>query len=343
MKSIKSCIGWFFRRSKKSVIESLEDIEEEIMDLENLRLSSIDRSRRYVFRLVVYSFVIFGLSFIVSYYYYWPSTSKGKVILLALSILYPLLIYILKLIFRAAFLRRVNKTDCRLKELRAEKRKLLEEVMEKETFNKAQQILVRFDPLSFTGIMAEEKDKTKSPLRNRIPSTPHTELRRRIPKDFTTCDGDTITEAAFATSKELPEKQPLNHQNQSTSNTQPCLLRPLLPRERTFIDRIVDVLVGDGPDKRYALICEHCFSHNGMALQEEFEYLAFNCCYCHHFNPARRVRPKPSVPSSIMQSNPVVTSDMGNHTSDLDNLPNPQSMETGGQTENFADDTAKYQ
>lgn len=28
-----------------------------------------------------------------------------------------------------------------------------------------------------------------------------------------------------------------------------------------------------------------------MALKEEFEYFAFRCCYCYHFNPARKLRP----------------------------------------------------
>lgn len=30
------------------------------------------------------------------------------------------------------------------------------------------------------------------------------------------------------------------------------------------------------PSCRYALICQQCFSHNGMALKEEFEYLGKN-------------------------------------------------------------------
>lgn len=47
---------------------------------------------------------------------------------------------------------------------------------------------------------------------------------------------------------------------------------------------------------RYALICKKCSSHNGMALREEFEFLAFQCCYCFHFNPARKQRPSPPPP-----------------------------------------------
>lgn len=49
--------------------------------------------------------------------------------------------------------------------------------------------------------------------------------------------------------------------------------RPVLPRERTLVDRLVDYLVGDGPSNRYALICRQCQSHNGMALKEEFEFI----------------------------------------------------------------------
>ena len=53
----------------------------------------------------------------------------------------------------------------------------------------------------------------------------------------------------------------------------PPLPRPVLPRERGYMDRVVEYLVGDGPSNRFALICKQCQSHNGMALKEEFEYI----------------------------------------------------------------------
>ena len=53
----------------------------------------------------------------------------------------------------------------------------------------------------------------------------------------------------------------------------PPLPRPVLPRERGYMDRVVEYLVGDGPSNRFALICRQCQSHNGMALREEFEYI----------------------------------------------------------------------
>ena len=36
--------------------------------------------------------------------------------------------------------------------------------------------------------------------------------------------------------------------------------------------QVIEYLVGDGPNNRYALICKQCCSHNGMALKDEFEF-----------------------------------------------------------------------
>lgn len=54
------------------------------------------------------------------------------------------------------------------------------------------------------------------------------------------------------------------------------LPRPVLPRDRTIFDRLADIVLGDGPQNRYALICRTCGSHNGMARKEEFDYLGIN-------------------------------------------------------------------
>lgn len=51
------------------------------------------------------------------------------------------------------------------------------------------------------------------------------------------------------------------------------LPRPVLSRDRTLFDRLADIVLGDGPQNRYALICRTCGSHNGMARKEEFDYL----------------------------------------------------------------------
>ena len=51
------------------------------------------------------------------------------------------------------------------------------------------------------------------------------------------------------------------------------LPRPVLPKERSFIEGVLEYVVGDGPQNRHALICKQCFGHNGMAFEEESGYL----------------------------------------------------------------------
>jgi len=43
------------------------------------------------------------------------------------------------------------------------------------------------------------------------------------------------------------------------------------------MDRLMEYLIGDGPQNQFALICAKCQSHNGMALREEFEYIGKIC------------------------------------------------------------------
>ena len=61
---------------------------------------------------------------------------------------------------------------------------------------------------------------------------------------------------------------------------------------------MVEFLVGDGPNNRYALICSKCHSHNGMALRDEYEYITFRCAYCYELNKARKKKPSLVVPST---------------------------------------------
>ncbi|CAH8851684.1 unnamed protein product [Trichobilharzia szidati] len=289
MLSLKRHLLWIFKRSKKSIVEQLEEIDDEILELESERSRSIDSEKQFAYRLILYAIIIFGLSFIFVYYNYWPQTLGGQITVSLIFALYLPCMLLLKYFVRIIFTRRVNRTNEKLKKLRATKQKLLDDVREKEPYNKAQQILKRFDPLTFASIAAEERKLAKPGFGSMINlESSQSEIRRR-----NTCD---------AAADQCVPTQPSG----SVQAPAPRLLRPLLPRERSLVDKLLDLLVGDGPDKRFALICGECAAHNGMALEEEFEYLAFRCCYCNHFNPARRSRLQTSLASrSIGNLDPV--------------------------------------
>jgi len=52
----------------------------------------------------------------------------------------------------------------------------------------------------------------------------------------------------------------------------------------SWMDRLVDALLGDDRNSQYALICPRCHAHNGLARAEDFYTLKYLCPNCHHLN-----------------------------------------------------------
>ncbi|KAJ2433165.1 hypothetical protein IWW41_002212, partial [Coemansia sp. RSA 2522] len=59
---------------------------------------------------------------------------------------------------------------------------------------------------------------------------------------------------------------------------------------RPWLDKLVDQLVGDvgSENDKYALICRHCYEHNGLVLEEEIRDIQYTCPKCRKFNPSLR-------------------------------------------------------
>lgn len=80
---------------------------------------------------------------------------------------------------------------------------------------------------------------------------------------------NTVTMGPNARNNAMPMGMPMMPMNQQPIK----LARPILSQNRTTFDKLIDLVIGDGLNNRYALICQNCASHNGMAMKEEFEYL----------------------------------------------------------------------
>lgn len=101
--------------------------------------------------------------------------------------------------------------------------------------------------------------------------------------------------------------------------------------KQNVMEKMIDFIISDGPANRFAMICHSCFGHNGMALQEEFEYTAFKCAFCMTFNPARKIRPKPKS-LSPMRRDSSSSMDLTKPTkedSDSDDSTSSDDAETG--------------
>lgn len=302
-------------RKKKSTIEILDDIHKKIESHEQFRKQNQERQKKTIGRLILYSIVTYIGAALIFYFYYLPPTWTKRLLHSSPLLIFPILIWLLKKFLHWYYVKRITKNDLVLKELQEEKKKILEEVMEKETYKKAREILQKYDntrlkQLETPGpLITPKTETTGSTLRQRnVPSTskqmpvmrPATPFpaRHQTPRMGTPMATPRLPQSGGARPRALATPQ----MNGSFDHARgPPLPRPVLPRERSTMDRILEYLVGDGPQNRYALICKFCHSHNGMALKEEYEYVSFRCCYCYQMNLSKKQRPsapKLEIPQS---------------------------------------------
>ncbi|XP_040213632.1 endoplasmic reticulum junction formation protein lunapark isoform X2 [Rana temporaria] len=306
-------------KAKPSTVEVLEKMEKEIQSLEEFQDKNQKLRKIWVGRLLLYSTILYLATCIVVYYWHLPDGLPGRFLVVVPFLLVPALIWGARSVLIVWFARRTERNNDSLEELKIQKKKILEEVMDKETYKTAKQILERFDPDSKKSKELESPSAAASP--NTTPR-PGQDLRQRtatqrnlsvstpvnpnqgspqvpgllaatpgLQRDTSAPGGPPERTAQPGLQSTLVQRRP-GMPSPAISGMGPSLVRPILPRERSAVDRVIEYLVGDGPQNRYALICQQCFSHNGMALKEEFEYVAFRCAYCYFLNPARKTRPQ---------------------------------------------------
>ncbi|XP_071335995.1 endoplasmic reticulum junction formation protein lunapark-B isoform X2 [Trachinotus anak] len=309
-------------KAKQTTVEQLENLDKDIKELEEFRAKNQRLQKLWVGRLLLYSSVFYLLTCLIVYCLYLPEQWLQRIAMALPFFIYPVLVWFIRKLLIFLFSKRTERNNDKLEDLKATKKKILEEVMETETYKNAKLILERFDP------EAKRKAELEStPARPQMTPRPGQEIRQRgvamRPMPVGTPVAMTMTPPPGARPPMGPLGTPVapggppERSALSASVLQgavprtPCspipgvgmhppgppLARPILPKDRGAVDRVIEYLVGDGPQNRYALICQQCFSHNGMALKEEFEYLAFRCAYCYFLNPARKTRPQaPRLP-----------------------------------------------
>ncbi|XP_051816254.1 endoplasmic reticulum junction formation protein lunapark-B isoform X1 [Acanthochromis polyacanthus] len=313
-------------RMKPTTVEQLENLDKEIKELEEFRAKNQRLQKLWVGRLLLYSSVLYLLTSLVVYCLYLPEEWLQRIAMALPFFIYPVLVWFIRKLLIFLFSKRTERNNDKLEDLKVVKKKILEEVMETETYKNAKLILERFDP------EAKKKAELEStPVRSPMTPRPGQELRQRgvpmMPMGTPAAMGMTpppgarpmmgpggtpVEPVPLSAPGGPPERSALSASVlQGAAPRTPCspipgvglhppgppLARPILPKDRGAVDRVIEYLVGDGPQNRYALICQQCFSHNGMALKEEFEYLAFRCAYCYFLNPARKTRPQaPRLP-----------------------------------------------
>lgn len=354
-----------WRQAKPSTVEVLEKIDKEIQTLEEFREKNQRLQKLWVGRLLLYSSLLYLITCLIVYLWCLPDEWTARLIMTLPFFAFPLIIWFIRTLLIFFFSKRTERNNDALEDLKSQKKKILEEVMEKETYKTAKLILERFDPessakeaeLPSAGTSAsprpgQEIRQRTTAQRNAStppPATPKQGSPKSLVPASPNLQRDTSALSGPPERTVVPSLQSnvLGRRPGSPATSVPGmglhppgppLARPILPRERGVVDRVIEYLVGDGPQNRYALICQQCFSHNGMALKEEFEYIAFRCAYCFFLNPARKTRPQaPRLPDFSFEKKQ--STELRSETAPLE--PRERKPQETQQTEDSEEDSAQ--
>ncbi|XP_043591230.1 endoplasmic reticulum junction formation protein lunapark-A-like isoform X3 [Bombus pyrosoma] len=309
---------------KKTTIEILEDLDVKIKEIERYGYSTEQRHKKIVGTLILYSVILYIITAFIFYFYFFPASLYDQIFYIIPLLIFPILILLTKKMVTWYYKCKISKNQDRLSSMQSEKKKILDQVAEIETYKKAKEILLKFAPdqLKPTPPAIEIPQQSSTPQCIKSAISPFGELRKRVilsqnqalnaqscvpsnsyPVPVGITPVRNLPNAPVQNNDKLLNTPNWNHRSPLLCSS--ILPRPILSPQRTNLDRIIDYLVGDGPSNRYALICRGCESHNGMALKEEFEYFGFKCCYCNFWNPARKQKlSAPKLKSNITLSNP---------------------------------------
>ncbi|XP_063230782.1 endoplasmic reticulum junction formation protein lunapark-A isoform X3 [Bacillus rossius redtenbacheri] len=332
-------MGVLFSRFKKKAPTSdiLESLEQKIKSIEENRVRAEQRQRRIVGHLILYSIGLYIIAAFLFYLFFFPAPLKEQIIYITPMLIFPVLVVFLKKLVSWYYHRKLLQDQKKLQKMREKKKKMLEEVMDKETYKVAKEILEKYAPDQLRKQAPLSPTQLKSPLLTsslqprlqlmqrpvgQAPSS-EVELRRRSIGQAATNKSALLPPGArsMSLSLETVAAGQINGRQRGVSG--PPMPRPIFPRERSYADKLMEYILGDGPGNRYALICKQCESHNGMALKEEFEYLAFRCCYCFYWNPARKQRPHApalALPAATNQDISTSSSELNSASSSEDGL-----------------------
>jgi len=270
--------------------DELERIAGQLKQIDE-RITGLHVQRRTLSKFFMISVFVVLIGIAIDYVYKRPQSSMPLVFgccFISFCVVY--LMY--HIVIARYYAYRTGRQYTARENLMKRKMKLLEEVKEKVNFNVARELILKYgNEEDVKEINAVTKPKT--PLK----SIPPVEATPNVPKNGSV----QATPAAVSLPPKNPATigKPIPFPNETPKQRPPMMMetpkpiRPFVGGSRTPMDKLVDFVIGDGPNNRYALICKNCETHNGMALPEEFDRLSYFCYRCKYHNQARAKKPSP--------------------------------------------------
>jgi len=256
-------------RKKKSTYEVLESLEAEITSISKFKASTVVWQKKVVGYLVTYSIVIYLLLAMLVYFKLFPAArdKKEQLLLLLPFLVFPGLIWALRRLLTWWYHRKVRRDETKLQLLKEKKSKILDEVMEKETYKVAKQILDKFGQnqpaaaarpsLPLAGVPRQQPaggaGQVDSQLRRRPNTSAPSSTTAPKPSSLSTSLATISSPAGRTGAPALgppqgpsassapppfpPSARPPPPGGLSRTAPGPPLPRPVLPRERGYLDK----------------------------------------------------------------------------------------------------------
>lgn len=290
-----------FRKEKSSTV-ILEGLQAQIEDLEEYVINTQECRRRFVDNFIAFTIGVYAIGFALWYFFYFPTRMQDRIMYVVPLLISLVLIVLLRQLFTWYFQRKLNKNGQKLSQLKEQKNKILEQVIEKETYKVAVRLLERFGDKQQSRCLLLPSGKATTSSLPCMPqkAAPQPQLQQqqqqRIPLPTAYCNkNNNLNSNLVNTSLPMTSAAPIVQRRTPF---------PVIDEgSRSAVDRILDFILGDGPQNRVGMICKHCHRHNGMLPLGEYEFTTFHCAFCDTLNPARKARPV--APRLSLQALPV--------------------------------------
>ncbi|KAI9025755.1 hypothetical protein CLU79DRAFT_62281 [Phycomyces nitens] len=247
----------------------LSDLDQTIQKSQ-LRIADIKiRQRRALALLVLYSSILWivYLVYCISSLY---NQNKGiRTITNATLplVMFPFVIYYARRLLAWFYLRKQTTEESRLSVMIAQRDQKLNELKKKTSYYTTHSLLERYDP--------SEANNSQPP--NRPLDQPH---------------------RPASLSTQQVQQSPPNPPNQPNPPTDLQRGHQTDAVGKQWFEKMFDTLAGKS-EERYALVCNHCFSHNGLVLPRERDTIQYVCPQCHKFNPSKAMANGPNENNAL--------------------------------------------
>lgn len=260
----------------------LARLEEEIDTVETTLVDIKARKRRTIHNVLQVMLTLWILSLVIvwalSSFIWgreWAASRSMAVVLLLLGT--PLFIAVLHRLVTAWFRRLERAQESHLQSLRKQQRQKINELKKATDFDHLRSLLERYDTDS-------QPAATTSSPKHLLQRRSTTSLRRRRSRDAVKRTKEAPASvstperseglAPAITGLPIPGVRQAQNDERRQGSEGPARAA-LMASPRGWMDKVADLILGTDPygatpeDQQYALICRHCFRHNGLVPKSE--------------------------------------------------------------------------